>query len=84
MGTPCNNDITRNDIATPVPSNSSYTTEKDSKRIKKCVALEAARCDQKWTFRLVVGMVVRISYHTHREVLNIDINRSTEHFKKKL
>lgn len=39
-----------------------FPSEKDSTTIKKCASMEATRCDQKWSLRLLVGMVIiRIS-----------------------
>jgi hypothetical protein len=73
-----------NAIVTSVSSSGCDTLEKDSERIKKCVAMEATRCDQKWTFLLLAGIVVRISWHTDKEVLNIEINRRTEAYLKKI
>ena len=58
MGTSCNKYNIRNEIVTLYLQAARYTPVKVSKRFKKRAAMEAIRCDQKWTFRLPVGMEV--------------------------
>jgi hypothetical protein len=58
IGTSCNKYNIRNEIVTLNLQAARYTPVKVSKRFKKGGAMEASRCDQKWTFRLPVGMVM--------------------------